>query len=127
MFLTHPPSTSCPSALPLTPPSDPFCVARVVSAPARDQPWTLFLFATRTTILFLLSLPSDLPDPPHPSKPFTSEFPRADIHDIIAPDILHQVIKGTFKDHLVTWVEDFLVMTHGKNNAKVILDDIDRR
>lgn len=60
-------------------------------------------------------------------KPFTSDFPRADIHEIIAPDILHQVIKGTFKDHLVGWVEDYLVLTHGLNNANVILDDIDRR
>jgi hypothetical protein len=60
-------------------------------------------------------------------KPFTSEFPRADIHEIIAPDILHQVIKGTFKDHLVAWVEDYLVLTHGRNNANLILDDIDRR
>ncbi|KAH9019352.1 hypothetical protein EDB85DRAFT_1873220 [Lactarius pseudohatsudake] len=59
--------------------------------------------------------------------PFTSEFPRADIHDIIAPDILHQVVKGTFKDHLVSWVEDYLLLTYSKNNAKAILDDIDRR
>jgi hypothetical protein len=62
-----------------------------------------------------------------PIKPFTSEFPRADIHEIIAPDILHQVIKGTFKDHLVLWVELYLVKTHGKTAASVILDDIDRR
>ena len=60
-------------------------------------------------------------------QPFTFEFPRADIHEIIAPDILHQVVKGTFKDHLVTWVEDFLVLKYGKNNVNVILDDIDRR
>jgi hypothetical protein len=61
------------------------------------------------------------------SKPFTNDFPRADIHELISPDILHQVIKGTFKDHLVTWVEDYLVITHGKKRAKEILDDIDRR
>jgi hypothetical protein len=60
-------------------------------------------------------------------KPFTSEFPRADIHEIIAPDLLHQAIKGTFKDHLVAWVEDYLVLAHGRNNANVVLDDIDRR
>ncbi|KAI9439187.1 hypothetical protein H4582DRAFT_2111330 [Lactarius indigo] len=59
--------------------------------------------------------------------PFTSEFPRADIHELVAPDILHQVIKGTFKDHLVTWVEEYLELSHGKTYVKMILDDIDRR
>jgi hypothetical protein len=62
-----------------------------------------------------------------PIKPFTSEFPRADIHELIAPDILHQVIKGTFKDHLVAWVGVYLEKAHGKTKANVVLDDIDRR
>ncbi|KAH9046933.1 hypothetical protein EDB84DRAFT_1586692 [Lactarius hengduanensis] len=43
--------------------------------------------------------------------PFTSEFPRADIYELVAPDILHQVVKGTFKDHLVTWVGEYLDLT----------------
>lgn len=60
-------------------------------------------------------------------QPFTADFDRADIHELIAPDLLHQVIKGTFKDHLVTWVEEYLVLKHGKVGAKRRLDDIDLR
>ncbi|OCH87368.1 hypothetical protein OBBRIDRAFT_850015 [Obba rivulosa] len=59
--------------------------------------------------------------------PFTVNFPRADIHELLAPDLLHQVIKGTFKDHLVMWVEQYLEATHGKTRAAAILADIDRR
>ncbi|EGO01325.1 hypothetical protein SERLA73DRAFT_167426 [Serpula lacrymans var. lacrymans S7.3] len=59
--------------------------------------------------------------------PFTHDFPRANIHEILAPDLLHQVIKGTFKDHLVTWVEDYLHLTYSKKRADEISDDIDRR
>ncbi|KAI0704619.1 hypothetical protein C8Q76DRAFT_820240 [Earliella scabrosa] len=59
--------------------------------------------------------------------PFTTAFPRADIHEMISPDLLHQIIKGTFKDHLVTWVEEYLVLTHGKTGAEAIMADIDRR
>ncbi|KAH8983439.1 hypothetical protein EDB92DRAFT_1890569 [Lactarius akahatsu] len=60
-------------------------------------------------------------------EPFTSDFPRADIYEMISPDLLHQLIKGTFKDHLVTWVCEYLVAQHGPSQAGVILDDIDRR
>lgn len=60
-------------------------------------------------------------------QPFTNNFPRADIHELISPDLLHQVIKGTFKDHLVTWIGQYLVATHGEVRANAILDDIDRR
>ncbi|KAG2030481.1 hypothetical protein BDR03DRAFT_936643 [Suillus americanus] len=37
--------------------------------------------------------------------PFTVYFPCADIHELLAHDILHQIIKGTFKDHIMAWVE----------------------
>ncbi|KAG2029452.1 hypothetical protein BDR03DRAFT_936837 [Suillus americanus] len=59
--------------------------------------------------------------------PFTNDFPRADIHELISPDILHQIIKGTFKDHLVDWVEDYLLLTHRASRAAEIMDNIDRR
>jgi hypothetical protein len=60
-------------------------------------------------------------------QPFTTHFPRADIHELLAPDLLHQIIKGTFKDHLVTWVMNYVAAEHGKSVANRILADIDRR
>ncbi|KAG1793779.1 hypothetical protein EV424DRAFT_1354079 [Suillus variegatus] len=57
--------------------------------------------------------------------PFTNDFARADIHELIAPDILHQLIKGTFKDHLVDWIEKYLYQMHSKKDAERIMDDID--
>ncbi|KAF8809162.1 hypothetical protein BYT27DRAFT_7255031 [Phlegmacium glaucopus] len=59
--------------------------------------------------------------------PFTNNFPRADIHELLSPDLLHQIIKGTFKDHLVDWVEQYIKDTYQKSRADAILADIDRR
>jgi hypothetical protein len=60
-------------------------------------------------------------------KPFTDAFPRANIHELFAPDLLHQVIKGVFMDHIIAWVEDYLKITWGKAKAKKIMDELDRR
>jgi hypothetical protein len=60
-------------------------------------------------------------------KPFTTGFPRADIHELILMDLLHQVIKGTFKDHVVDWVEAYIRANNSKPEADKILADIDRR
>ena len=56
-----------------------------------------------------------------------ADFPRANIHELIAPDILHQLIKGTFKDHLTTWVEKYIKATNTASEARKLLADIDRR
>jgi hypothetical protein len=58
---------------------------------------------------------------------FMLRFPRADVHELLTPDLLHQAIKGAFKDHLVLWVEEFLKLVHGTSKAENILDEIDRR
>lgn len=60
-------------------------------------------------------------------QPFTCNFPRADIHELLAPDLLHQLIKGTFKDHLVEWVVEYLHKTHRESKALEIIEDIDHR
>ncbi|KAJ6461298.1 hypothetical protein DFH09DRAFT_1242982 [Mycena vulgaris] len=59
--------------------------------------------------------------------PFTHGFPRADIHELLSPDLLHQVIKGTFKDHLVEWVNQYLHTEYGEARALEIIADIDHR
>ncbi|KAH8977840.1 hypothetical protein EDB86DRAFT_2816711 [Lactarius hatsudake] len=62
----------------------------------------------------------------HNIVPFTYSFPRADIHELLAPDLLHQLIKGVFKDHLVEWVLEYLHLEHGETAALDIIEDIDR-
>jgi hypothetical protein len=60
------------------------------------------------------------------TQPFTYDFPRADIHRLIAPDVLHQVIKGCFQDHIVVWVEKYIYMKY-KPRGDACWSEIDRR
>ncbi|KAH9040822.1 hypothetical protein EDB84DRAFT_1587510 [Lactarius hengduanensis] len=60
-------------------------------------------------------------------EPFTKDFPRACVYELLSPDLLHQLIKGTFKDHLVHWVTMYIRRKHRGAPGKAILDDIDRR
>jgi len=58
---------------------------------------------------------------------FTEDFPHADIHELISADILHQVIKGAFKDHLITWIQEWIEADKGKKVAKQIFSYIDHQ
>ena len=60
-------------------------------------------------------------------KPFTTYFPRANIHELLSPDLLHQLIKGSFKDHLVDWVIQYVNKANSNAESSRILADIDRR
>ncbi|KAK7461773.1 hypothetical protein VKT23_008204 [Stygiomarasmius scandens] len=59
--------------------------------------------------------------------PFTFHFPHANIHELLSPDLLHQAIKGTFKDHMVEWVMDYVIDTYSSSRVLEILKDIDQR
>ncbi|KAG2048436.1 hypothetical protein BDR06DRAFT_1072550 [Suillus hirtellus] len=50
----------------------------------------------------------------------------SDIHKLLSPNILHQLIKGAFKDHIITWVHKYIKALYSENEANKILDDIDR-
>jgi hypothetical protein len=47
------------------------------------------------------------------------------IYKLISHDLLHQLIKGTFKDHLVDWVTKYIGRKDPGAPGKAILDDID--
>lgn len=55
------------------------------------------------------------------------DFPRANVHELLSPDLLHQLIKGTFKDHLVEWVCMYIKQKYPGAAGQAILTDIDRR
>ncbi|KAF9478925.1 hypothetical protein BDN70DRAFT_906459 [Pholiota conissans] len=54
-------------------------------------------------------------------------FPHADIHRLLASDLLHQLIKGTFNDYLVTWVGEYLHKIYGEKQSLEIIEDINHR
>jgi hypothetical protein len=90
-----------------------------------DLMWDAFGIAPGVTVI--LKTIQSIFDAYSTLQPFTDYFPRADIHELISPDILHQVIKGTFKDHLVEWVLNYIKTHHSAHEAHIQIDELDRR
>jgi hypothetical protein len=92
----------------------------------RDKLWKKFGIVADVLVSLLSLIPLLVYTNTH-LKPFTSSFPRADIHELITPDLLHQVIKGAFKDHITTWVNEYIKQTNTAEATRRIIDDIDRK
>ncbi|KAL7279950.1 hypothetical protein ACG7TL_006361 [Trametes sanguinea] len=55
-------------------------------------------------------------------------FTSAVLYDVFGVVADVKLIKGTFKDHLVTWVSDYIMLTaDSEHEGKKILDEIDQR
>ncbi|KAJ7871547.1 hypothetical protein B0H13DRAFT_2554444 [Mycena leptocephala] len=94
------------------------------------RPWCSHARHRKTDFLITCFDPGTLWDDfgiRHDIVPFTHDFPRAEIYELLSPDLLHQIIKGTFKDHLVEWVMQYLHETYGEARALEIIADIDHR
>ena len=59
--------------------------------------------------------------------PFTCDLTCADVHKPISSNLLHQAIKGMFKDHLVEWVGQYLQIIYEKAEAEQVMHEIDQR
>ncbi|KAH8918181.1 hypothetical protein BT69DRAFT_1338409 [Atractiella rhizophila] len=46
---------------------------------------------------------------------FVSQIPDTNIHSILTSDLLHQLLKGLFIEHLVQWINGLIEQEHGKD------------
>jgi Plavaka transposase len=61
-----------------------------------------------------------------PDPPFTDGFDYSNIHEMIAPDILHQVSKMLYDD-LFEWIQKYLILKHPRVPLATIIRELDAR
>ncbi|KAJ7936264.1 hypothetical protein B0H13DRAFT_2303980 [Mycena leptocephala] len=59
-----------------------------------------------------------------PGDPFWKDLPHCDIFPCFTPDILHQLHKGVFKEHISSWATASLGGTEAPNEEEIDLRDI---
>lgn len=82
---------------------DPDCRGEPEECTLRDVKKTLRLLCSHRENGGATPLPNGL-RPVY--DPFWAKLPHCDIFACITPDVLHQLHKGVFKDHLVSWITE---------------------
>ena len=99
---------------------DPEELGEVAESAPRQQTHTANILQIKSTGVHVPAFKKDGLRAVHP--PFWAQLPFTDIFTCITPDILHQLHKGVFKDHLVKWCTEVAGSTEVDARFKAMPD-----